>query len=228
MIVVSDLLISFLLYILYIIVNPGYLDGFPKLEQMIPLDLLLLAVTRCGLLSLFLQNQRWSHWAVTTHIPLLTTIVEIVNKVSLAYILIRSKLATTVIAYLILGFQFCFCWLETGCYVHAMLIHGIGYWENQFQILDSEIDCLEDGHDFVFPDSVQDGYQAPAPLQIQADIGESDGPVAMGTSAPILINTPKRFIQDEFSHSIAFEKIVEHPSENQGTIMMTQMYLISF
>jgi hypothetical protein len=97
-----------------------------------------------------------------------------------------------------------------------MLTHGIGYWEDQFQIIDSDMDCVEDGHDFVFPDSVQDGYQAPGPLQIQADVGEVDGPIAMGSSAPILINTPKRFIQDEFAHSIAFEKILEHPSENQG------------
>ncbi|KAI8895421.1 hypothetical protein BC833DRAFT_601309 [Globomyces pollinis-pini] len=67
-----DALSATVLYISYIIIHPDYWLLFPHWNQLVPLDLYLLALTRVSLLSIFLFKY---HWAVQSRIPIFTTFV---------------------------------------------------------------------------------------------------------------------------------------------------------
>ncbi len=81
----------------------------------------------------------------------------------MVYLFVRLKLATSIPALVTLGFAFCFSWIELTIYIHAMLIHGILYWENQF--IEEHRDLEQGDLDYVFPESTE-GYIVPTPVKI--------------------------------------------------------------
>lgn len=189
----TDVIIALLLFIIYVTLNKDWWDGFPRVEQLVPLDLLLLAVVR----SLFLYGfVRQAKWLVAIRIPILTTFVSrsLTFKGSFLYIMVRAKFATTATAFVTLGFAFIFCWAELLIYIHAMLIHGTLYWAFQFTSSIADIESPEQNLDFedsefVFPESPT--YNKTPHLTIAGQelspTTNSNTQITMGTSAPITI-----------------------------------------
>lgn len=147
------------MYCVYIFRHRNSLDGFPSIQQLVPLDLLLLCLVRCVILLVFV-HQHEMNVLVKYRAPLLTTFG------SLLYLLVRAKFASTIEAFFTLGFQFTFSWAQLIVYFHAMLTHGELYWKNQF-VSPLTLDEENVEPEFEFPES--SSYVKPNPVAVQGN-----------------------------------------------------------
>jgi hypothetical protein len=94
-----DLLTSFLMYFVYLRLNPIKIIDFDSI--IIPLDFLILCLTRVALQALFLK----SRILVKLKTPVITTVGSIL------YLLVRSRLAYSIEAWFTLALAFLFAWV---------------------------------------------------------------------------------------------------------------------
>lgn len=128
-----DLSVSSLLFGVYVAIH--------TLGNPAPLYLLAVAVARVVLLAILLLEYltRWK-------IPLITTFT------SLLFLVITSRWAATIEAWVTLLASFIFSWGELSIYLHAQTSYGGQYWENQFEYIYPEEEVDEE-FDLVFPES---------------------------------------------------------------------------